>query len=116
MPTSEKITAKANGIASNLERAVDNAGSNVHSTIDKVSDVARPAVEKITVGAHQAVEKIVGMASQAAGTVAEKSEQLHDIQQQLIHDCRTYVRQKPVASLGIAIGLGFLIGRFLRVR
>jgi ElaB/YqjD/DUF883 family membrane-anchored ribosome-binding protein len=87
-----------------------------HDAIDKVSDAARPAVDRIASGAHQAVDKVASVAAQAAETLGVKGEQLKDMQTRAMEQCRVYVRENPVASLGIAVAAGYLLSRLLRSR
>jgi ElaB/YqjD/DUF883 family membrane-anchored ribosome-binding protein len=68
-------------------------------------------VERIASGAHQAVDKIAGAAGQAAETIGVKGEQLKKAQVRAMEQCRGYVRDYPVTSLGIAIAAGFLLSR-----
>jgi len=95
---------------------VDKAGAGVHGAIDKVSDAARPMVDRIASGAHQAVDKIASAAGQAAETLGVKGEQLKNAQAQAMEQARIYVRENPLAALGIAVAAGYLLSRLLRFR
>lgn len=96
--------------------AVPQARAGAHDAIDKVTNAARPMVDKIASGAHQTVDKLAGVATQAAETLGVKGEQLKNFQTQAMEQCRGYVRENPVASLGIAIAAGFLLSRLLSSR
>ncbi len=96
--------------------SVPEARAGVHNAIDKVSDAARPMVDRIASGAHQTVDKIAGVATQAAETLGVKGEQLKNFQAQAMEQCRGYVRENPVASLGIAIAAGYLLSKLLSSR
>lgn len=97
-------------------RTVDKASAGVHDAIDKVSDAARPMVDRVTTGAHQAVDKIASAAGQAAETLGEKGEQLKNAQAQAMAQARTYVRDNPMAALGMAVAAGYILSRLLRSR
>lgn len=94
-------------------RSVDQATSSVHKAIDKASDAARPAVDRVAAGAHQAVDKLAGAATQAAETLQVKRAQLTDAQSRFAESVRAQVREKPIASLGIAVAGGFLLSWLL---
>lgn len=111
LPTSNNV----NGNGS-TQTAIDQAGEKAQNTVNKVADIARPAVDRIASGAHLAVDRLVKAASQATETLGAKGEQLNDIQQRMVEDARLYVRAKPVTSIGIAVGVGFLLSRLLRSR
>lgn len=66
--------------------------------------------------AHEAADRITSASSQAADTFDEKSEQFINAEQKLVKKCRGYVRDNPVASLGIAVAGGFLLSRLLSGR
>lgn len=114
MEQSRTETSNPNDGSRHLGRAVDQASTGAHDAIDKASDVARPAVERIASGAHQAVDKFASVAGQAADSLGVKGEQLMKLQARAMEQCRGYVRENPVASLGIAIAAGYLLSRLLR--
>lgn len=45
-----------------------------------------------------------------------KGEQLKNVEQQFVKNCRGYIDKNPVASLDIAVGVGFLLSRLLSGR
>ena len=81
-----------------------------------MADAAGPAVDRIASAAHETINKIAGAATQAAETLDVKGEQLKDLQMRLMENCRVYVHEHPVKSLGIAIAGGFLLSRLLSAR
>ena len=99
-----------------LGRVSAQASTGAHNVIDKVSDAARPMVDRIATGAHQAVDKIASAAGQAAQTLGVKGEQLNNAQMRAMEQCRGYVRENPVMSLGVAVAAGFLLSRLMSSR
>ncbi|MBK8817276.1 MAG: DUF883 family protein [Methylococcaceae bacterium] len=73
-------------------------------------------IDRVKTGAHEAVDKAASATSQAADAVAKKGEQLRNAEQQFVENCRGYIHDNPVASLGIAVGAGFLLSRLLSGR
>ncbi|MDD5323116.1 MAG: DUF883 C-terminal domain-containing protein [Methylococcales bacterium] len=73
-------------------------------------------IEKASKSAHEAVDKVASAANQAAEALGEKGNQLKNAEQQLIENCRSYVRDNPITSLGIAAAAGFLLSRLLSGR
>jgi len=73
-------------------------------------------IEKASKSAHEAVDKIASATNQAAETLGEKSERLKNAEQQLVENCRGYVRDNPITSLGLAAAAGFLLSRLLSSR
>lgn len=73
-------------------------------------------IGRVKTGAHEAVDKAADATSQAAEAIATKGEQLKNAEQQFVEDCRGYIHDNPVTSLGIAVGAGFLLSRLLSSR
>lgn len=99
-----------------LPRTVDHASAGAHRAIDNASDAARPAVDRLASGAHAAVDRMAGAAAQAADALAAKGEQLKDVPVRVMDTGREYVREHPVASIGIALAIGFVLSRLLSAR
>lgn len=113
METTEKGSLNPSEDIRTAARTVDQATARAHTVIDKATEAARPMVDRAASGAHQAVDRIAGVAGQAAETLGAKSEQLMDAQTRAMEQCRGYVRDNPLASLGIAIAAGFVLSRLL---
>jgi ElaB/YqjD/DUF883 family membrane-anchored ribosome-binding protein len=96
-----------------LTQAVDDASASAHGAIDNVTARASPALDRMASGAHQAVEKIATAASDAAASLGVKADELNDVQTRITEECRGYVRDNPLASLGIALAAGFVLSRLL---
>ena len=73
-------------------------------------------IDKAANSAHEAVDKVASATNQAAEALGEKGEQLKNAEQQLMEDCRVYVRENPITSLGIAVAAGFLLSRVVSGR
>ena len=108
-------TPKTSAISGNssLSQGIEQVGSSVHEAIDKVSDAARPAVDRIASNAHQAVDKAQGIAGHAAEALGVQADHLKEAQTHLTDACGNYMRSNPVMSLGIAVGIGFVLSRML---
>ena len=72
--------------------------------------------DKVSHSAHEAYDKAAGATNQAAEALGKKGEQLKNAEQQIMEDCRVYVRDNPITSLGIAVAAGFLLSRVLSGR
>lgn len=83
--------------------------NEIRNTVDE-------GFNRIKSGAHEAMDTVVHAGSQAGEAISEKGEQLHNMEQRLLKNCRGYVRDNPIVSLGIAAGVGFLLSRLLGSR
>ena len=73
-------------------------------------------VDRLRSGTHEAVEKVANATTQAAEVLGQKSEQLKNMEQQFLEHCRGHIHKTPAASLGIAVGVGFLLSRLMSSR
>ena len=73
-------------------------------------------IDKAAHSAHEAVDKCAKASNQAAEALSEKGEQLKNAEQQALENCRIYVRDNPITSLGIAVSVGFLLSRVMSGR
>ena len=116
METPGRVTPATAEGSGTMARSIDQAAAGTHEAIAKVTDAARPTVDRMASGAHQAVDKIAGVATQAAETLGVKGDQIKEAQARLMEECRGYVRNNPLASLGIAVAAGFLLSRLISSR
>lgn len=93
-----------------LARKVDDASSSVHHAIDRASSAAGPAVDQFAAGAHQAADRLAVAANHAAESLESAGERFKATQTQWVNSCSSYVREKPVTALGIAVASGFMLG------
>jgi len=73
-------------------------------------------IDKAANSAHEAVDRIANVTTQAVEALGEKGEQLKNSEQQLVENCRRYVHDNPITSLGIAAAAGFLLSRLMSRR
>jgi ElaB/YqjD/DUF883 family membrane-anchored ribosome-binding protein len=68
-------------------------------------------MDKLSSAAEEAGEKIAGATRQAAEALGEKGEQLMDMEERLMKQCRDCIRKHPIASIGVALAAGFILSR-----
>lgn len=91
--------------------SVEKGAAAVHHAIDKAADTV---VNKIAPGAHRGVDKVAGAAAPAAGWLGEAAGKLKQKHRELINGGSEQVRAKPLTYLGMALAIGFLVGRVMR--
>jgi ElaB/YqjD/DUF883 family membrane-anchored ribosome-binding protein len=102
--------------SSAVARTVDHAAGSAHKAINSASDAARPAVDHLASSAHHAVDTLASAANNTATSIDEKNEKLREVSAHFSESCSSYVRENPAASLGIAVGVGFLLSWALSKR
>lgn len=100
--------------SSSVDRKADQAHLAVDTAATKLSEKAAPAIDRAAQAAHQTVDKVAQAAAPAADWINQNAEQLRQQQEMLLDSCRTYVRDRPLAALGIALAAGYLVGRLAR--
>jgi ElaB/YqjD/DUF883 family membrane-anchored ribosome-binding protein len=68
-------------------------------------------IDKVSHSAHEVYDKITSAGSHAVEVLGEKGGQLKNAEQRLVKNCRSYISDYPIASVGIAAAVGFLLGR-----
>lgn len=73
-------------------------------------------IDQLAATSHGAVDSLANGVSQLAQLLSHKGEQLHDVQRRLSESCRSQIRDKPLAAIGIAVATGFLLSWLVRSR
>jgi len=107
--------------ASTGERVLDRAASGVHGAVDKVAGVAddaaraaMPAIDRAAAIAHQAVDKATSAAAPTAQWLSSKGEHLNATRKAWTEETCKFVSTNPGTTIGLALAIGFLIGRIRR--
>ena len=69
------------------------------------------AIETVSDYADEAFDKTTKAASQATSMVSKRGEQLRETEQRLVKKTSHYIQDNPITSMGIAIGIGFLLSK-----
>lgn len=95
--------------------AVERKASQAHQTVDelarKASDKAGPAIDRVAQAAHQTVDKVAQAAAPVADWLNDSATRLKQRQDEVIDASRDYIRERPLMTVGVALALGYLIGR-----
>ncbi|MCX8521020.1 MAG: DUF883 C-terminal domain-containing protein [Rhodoferax sp.] len=92
------------------------AEDSVNKAIDRSSEILRPVLDLLVSGMHDAADKLSDVASQAMDKAASTGNYLMDSEARLVANCRSYVRAKPMRSIGIAIATGYALNWLMRQR
>lgn len=94
-----------------FKRGVESAGSALHTSIDKMADPALDTVGRVTHVAHDAVNRLSSGASQVADRVGEQAVRVSEASGRAVESSKSWIQDKPLEAVGIALALGFVIGR-----
>jgi ElaB/YqjD/DUF883 family membrane-anchored ribosome-binding protein len=73
-------------------------------------------IDQLSAEAHETVNKVADASHQANSAFTQKATQAKQAEQKLLKDCRHYLDKNPLTSLGVAVGVGFLLSRVLSCR
>jgi len=75
---------------------------------------SKQQVDRLSQTAHQSVDRAAQAASSVADRVSEKYEELHAMQEDWVEAGREYVKEHPVAAIGMALAAGYLLSMLMR--
>ena len=100
--------------SSTVERKAGQAHDAVDAVAAKASEKAAPAIDRVARAAHETVDKVAQAAGPAADWLNQSAAQLQRQQEQLVDGSRSYIRERPLVAIGIALAAGYLAGRLMR--
>ena len=75
---------------------------SAHETVDRLADKAAPAIERMK-------SSVSGMSD----SMHARGEQLAEMQEEWMENCRTTVREHPLAAIGVAVVAGMVLSKML---
>jgi ElaB/YqjD/DUF883 family membrane-anchored ribosome-binding protein len=99
-----------------MQRTTYPDSSAVRSNAEALGERARGGIDRLTSTAHDAVERAATTAATAADTLGVKGRQLLEARDEWMDTTRVYVREHPIAALGVALAAGYLLSRILSSR
>jgi len=80
-------------------------GGNTQGNIDRASSAA-----------HDTVDRVTQTAAAYAERIGERAEEWMEMKDNWVESAREYVREHPVAALGIAVAAGYVLSMLMRSR
>lgn len=87
----------------------DRATRKTRETTAALGERAHAGIDRLSSGAHHAVDRAESSVATAAERLDAKSDELSDAVGEWMDATRGYVREHPVAALGIALAAGYLL-------
>ena len=94
-----------------VKRTVDSAGAALHNSIDKMVDPAINTVGRVTEAAHDTVNRLASGATHVADRVTEQASRVSEASGRAVESSKSWIQDKPLEAVGMALALGFIIGR-----
>ena len=80
------------------------------------ADQATSKLSQLTDSAQQTIERLSQVAAHTASRIGERTHELWDAQGPNVERARVYMREHPVATIAIAIGIGLVLSKLLSRR
>lgn len=106
----ERIDERAERVKQATSQAVASTREKVDRAADRVEQGLHHATDKTASAAHRTVDKAAEVGEQGRAAYEHTRERADE----WLEQAREYVREKPVQSVAIALGAGWLLGRILR--
>lgn len=107
--------------ATRIDERAERIKQATSSAVASTKEAVERAADHVEEGLHRATDKAAGAANRASDKAADLSERgrkaydhTADQMDAWLETARDYVREKPVQSVAIALGAGWLLGRILR--
>jgi ElaB/YqjD/DUF883 family membrane-anchored ribosome-binding protein len=81
------------------------------STAERIAEQANAGVSRLADTAHETMDRMSEFASHAASRLGSRGRDLVDMQGRAFESARSYVREHPVAAIGIALAVGLLVSK-----
>ncbi len=78
---------------------------------ERLTEKASEAVDRLSEKVQPTMDALSEKASHAVDAVSHKADQLRGMQETALETTRSYVRENPIAAIGIAAVAGLLLGR-----
>jgi ElaB/YqjD/DUF883 family membrane-anchored ribosome-binding protein len=73
-------------------------------------------IERASSAAHDTVDRVTQTAAAYAERFGERAEEFLEMKDNWVEGAREYVREHPVAALGIAVAAGYVLSMLMRSR
>lgn len=94
------------------------ARADLHNAIDRAADKAQPTADRLASSAHAGVDKVGDTVDSVSGAVVERKAQVVDAYhrfadngQRVADSSRAFVRDRPAASVLMALAAGYALSK-----
>ncbi|HYC48482.1 MAG TPA: hypothetical protein VED01_23665 [Burkholderiales bacterium] len=91
-------------------------GSTPGATGPDATEQATSKLSQLTDSAQHTIERLSHAAADTASRLGERTHELWDAQGPNIEKARVYMREHPIATIAIAIGIGLVLSKLLSRR
>lgn len=90
------------------------AGADSRGKVNGASEHAQAVLGRLSGSAHQAVDRLADGAARAVDKLADQRQWISQAPPRALASSRTWIQDKPLETVGIALAVGYVVGRLLR--
>lgn len=117
----KQVQAQEANAGNRIEEGAERIKHATSSAVTGAKEAVERAADHVEESLHRATDKAAGAATHASSKAGEYSQRGREVYDdamdhadEWLGKARDYVREKPVQSVAIALGAGWLLGRILR--
>lgn len=84
--------------------------------MEPTSNRSTDTIERASTSMHDTIDRVSQTASAYAERFGEQADALMQMKDDWVEGAREYVREHPIAALGIAVGVGYVLSMLMRSR
>jgi ElaB/YqjD/DUF883 family membrane-anchored ribosome-binding protein len=96
-----------------MNSILNTPGGVARSQSDALGDRAAAGIDRVSSRAHDTVDRLASAAASTAHSLGERGTDLLMTQERWLESSRSYVRDHPIAAVGVAVAAGYLLSRLL---
>ena len=85
--------------------------ADAQSRVDAMGNPAHDTVERLSNAAHQTVDKLAGSAASVADRFSDQARWMSETPPRMLASSKSWIQEKPLEAVGIAVAVGYLMGR-----
>jgi ElaB/YqjD/DUF883 family membrane-anchored ribosome-binding protein len=121
LPMNKHVQTPEELVGNRIDESAERIKQATSSAVASTKDAVDRAADSVEDGLHRATDKVADVANRTTDKAVEIGERGREVYDETLDRAdawlevaRDYVREKPVQSVAIALGAGWLIGRILR--
>lgn len=95
---------------------VDSVAERTRNTVDRAAQTAHEAIDRLAAKAGPMIERLSGTASTTAESLRARADHFGELEDEWLESARSYVREKPLQAMAIAVVAGLVLGKLTSSR